>query len=193
MTIDTPHTATERAAPPTPTRWRRDRWDEPATIYFWSGRRGQFEAFSNFAATPFPMPAWHDNAQVVDFATGEHAFQAAKSRSAADHERIRLARGPLEAKRAGRRVALPADWNRQRTHVMLAVVRAKFTVPELGELLLSTGERILAEDSPYDPVWGCRDRAGGYTGQNLLGRALMCVRDELRYAAGRDDTPEPER
>jgi len=38
----------------------------------------------------------------------------------------------------------------------------------------------IAEDSPYDPLWGCRDRAGGYTGANLLGRALMRVRDELR-------------
>ena len=66
---------------------------------------------------------------------------------------------------------------------MLAVVRAKFAVPALGELLLCTGDRILAEDSPYDPVWGCRDRSGGYTGQNLLGRALMRVRDELRHAA----------
>jgi len=27
---------------------------------------------------------------------------------------------------------------------------------------------------------GCRDRSGGYRGQNLLGRALMRVRDELR-------------
>ena len=136
------------------------------------------------------MPAWHDHSQVVQFATGEHAFQAAKARTAADHERIRLARSPLEAKRAGRRVALPADWNRQRTHVMLAVVRAKFAIPELGELLLSTGDRILAEDSPYDPVWGCRDRAGGYTGQNFLGRALMRLRDELRHAASGADMPE---
>ena len=70
---------------------------------------------------------------------------------------------------------------------MLTVLRAKFAVPELRELLLSTGDRILAEDSPRDFVWGCRDPAGGYTGQNLLGRALMRVRDEARYAARRHD------
>jgi len=28
-------------------------------------------------------------------------------------------------------------------------------------------------------VWGARDPDGGYGGQNLLGLALMCVRDEL--------------
>ena len=193
MTTDTRHLPTERAALPAPTRWRRERWDEPGTIYFWSGRRGPHRRFSNFAETPFPMAAWHDPSLIILFDSGEHGFQAAKGRDEAEHERIRLAGSPLEAKRAGRRVALPADWNRRRTHVMLAVVRAKFAVPELRALLLSTGDRILAEDSPYDPVWGCRDRASGYTGQNLLGRALMRVRDEHRCAAACQDTPKPVR
>lgn len=97
-------------------------------------------------------------------------------------ERIRRAPTPLAAKRAGRRVALPSDWNRRRGHVMLAVVRAKFADGDLRELLLSTGDQLLAEDSPYDALWGCRDCRGGYTGANLLGRALMRVRDELRAA-----------
>jgi hypothetical protein len=30
-------------------------------------------------------------------------------------------------------------------------------------------------------AWGCRERAGGYTDQNLLGRALMRVSDEARH------------
>jgi ribA/ribD-fused uncharacterized protein len=167
-------------APVDPHRWRRERWDEPGTIYFWSGRADRFPAFSNFAETPFEMLVWYDGETIAMFATGEHAFQAAKATTAAEHERIRLAPSPLAAKRLGRRTALPADWERRRTHVMLAVVRAKFVVPSLRELLLSTGQRILAEDSPYDSVWGCRDRSGGYGGQNLLGRALMRVRDELR-------------
>lgn len=168
--------------PPTydPRRWRRERWDEPGTIYFWSGRDGPYEAFSNFAATPFVMPAWHAELGDVEFPSGEHAFQAAKAATADDHERIRLARTPMAAKQLGRRVALPADWTVRRTHVMLAVVRAKFARGELRALLLETEDALLAEDSPYDAVWGCRDRAGGYTGANLLGRALMRARDELR-------------
>ncbi len=28
---------------------------------------------------------------------------------------------------------------------------------------------ILAEDSPYGKLWGCRDKRGGYTGVNYLG------------------------
>ena len=168
--------------PPTydPRRWQRDHWDEPGTIYFWSGQGSPHESFSNFAATPFTMAAWHAELGDVEFATGEHAFQAAKGPTALEHERIRLAHTPMGAKQLGRRVALPADWSVRRSHVMLAVVRAKFARGTPRELLLSTADALLAEDSPYDPVWGCRDRAGGYTGANLLGRALMRVRDELR-------------
>ena len=169
---------------PTPTydprRWRRERWDEPGTLYFWSGRGGPHEAFSNFAATPFVMAAWHAELGDVTFATGEHAFQAAKAATLDEHEAIRAARTPMGAKQAGRRVTLPHDWSSRRAHVMLTVVRAKFAGDALRELLLSTGDALLAEDSPYDALWGCRDRRGGYTGANQLGRALMRVRDELR-------------
>jgi predicted NAD-dependent protein-ADP-ribosyltransferase YbiA (DUF1768 family) len=42
-----------------------------------------------------------------------------------------------------------------------------------------TQTRPLAEDSRSDFVWGARDRDGGYGGQNLLGLAVMRVRDEL--------------
>jgi ribA/ribD-fused uncharacterized protein len=163
-----------------PTRWRRERWDEPSTIYFWSGRGGEYQSLSNFAATPFVMAAWQSELGVVEFATAEHAFQAAKAANASEHERIRLAATPLDAKRAGRRAQLPGDWDRRRLDVMLTVVRAKFAAGPLRDLLVGTGDRLLAEDSPYDAVWGCRDRMGGYTGANLLGRALMRVRDELR-------------
>jgi ribA/ribD-fused uncharacterized protein len=167
---------------PAQPRWRRDCWDEPGTIYFWSGRGGQFESFSNFAITPFAMPSWQHPSEIVTFPSGEHAFQAAKARTITEHERIRLAASPLAAKRLGRRASLSASWDQQRRIVMLTVLRAKFAVPELGQLLLSTGDRLIAEDSPYDPAWGCRDHAGGYAGENLLGRALMRVRDELRAA-----------
>ena len=45
--------------------------------------------------------------------------------------------------------------------------------------MLLTHTRPLAEDSPSDFVWGASDSDGGYGGQNLLGLALMRVRDEL--------------
>lgn len=61
----------------------------------------------------------------------------------------------------------------------------------LKELLLATGDRELVEASPFDRVWGIGFRAGDALrvsrdqwGANLLGKALMRVRDELRNEAG---------
>lgn len=135
---------------------------------------------SRLAGAPGRFAAWHAELGDVEFPSGEHAFQAAKAATVDEHEAIRLARTPMAAKQLGRRAALPADWTTRRPHVMLAVVRAKFARGDLRALLLDTSDAVLAEDSPYDALWGCRDRAGGYTGANLLGRALMRVRDELR-------------
>jgi ribA/ribD-fused uncharacterized protein len=60
--------------------------------------------------------------------------------------------------------------------------------PDLKAFLLGTGDKVLVEASPFDPVWGIgldeRDRASGdpkeWPGLNLLGFILMQVREELR-------------
>jgi ribA/ribD-fused uncharacterized protein len=171
------------AGPVDPRRWRRASWDEPGTIYFWSGRTGEHQAFSNFnEGHAFPMTCWLDPTLTVEMPDGEHAFQTAKAATMAQFHRICPPRVRSRPRRAGGRgsIRLPADWNQRRAQVMLAVVRAKFADGELRELLDCTGEHLLAEDSSCDSLWGCRDKRGGYTGQNLLGRALMRVRDGNR-------------
>lgn len=76
---------------------------------------------------------------------------------------------------------LRARWREyHRYRVMLDGLRLKFALRELAALLERTGERWLAEDSPSDFEWGCRNAQGGYTGLNLLGRAIMRVRAERR-------------
>nr|WP_235028283.1 NADAR family protein [Caballeronia choica] len=66
--------------------------------------------------------------------------------------------------------------------------REKFTQhPGLRTLLLATAPTELVEASPYDLIWGVGlgERDPGITdkskwrGQNLLGKALMKVRDTL--------------
>ena len=58
-------------------------------------------------------------------------------------------------------------------------LRGKFAFEPYRSALLLTHPRPLAENSPSDFAWGCRDTQGGYGGQNLLGLALMQVRAEL--------------
>lgn len=124
----------------------------------------------------------------------EQFMMAEKARLFRDDDalhRIMQAYDPLEQKKLGRRVQGYDDalW---KEHCFDAVVRgnmAKFAQNEkLRDFLLSTGDKILAEASPKDEVWGigldeespdavCPRR---WPGANLLGFALMEVRERLR-------------
>lgn len=98
---------------------------------------------------------------------------------------------PLECKRLGRQVT-PFDevvWNERGLEAMRRVVAAKFAQnPHLARQLLDTGDRVLAEASPYDRIWGIgwgeSDReaqdVSRWKGRNLLGQVLMEVRQSLR-------------
>lgn len=98
---------------------------------------------------------------------------------------------PMEQKKLGRRVQGYNDavW---KLHSFDAVVRgniAKFSQNlKLRDYLISTGDKILVEASPKDAVWGIGlDEESPdainpirWPGTNLLGFALMEVRDIIR-------------
>jgi len=80
-------------------------------------------------------------------------------------------------------------WNMVKREIVINGNKLKFSQnSELKEYLISTGNRILVEASPYDKIWGIgmRSDEDGVTepakwkGQNLLGFALMEVRDNLK-------------
>ena len=96
---------------------------------------------------------------------------------------------PHNVKHLGRKVQNYDDtvWNSERYQVMVECLRCKFTQNKvLKEKLLKTKPQTLYEASPYDKIWGIglskKDAAhcdpNNY-GQNLLGKALMEIRDEL--------------
>lgn len=132
------------------------------------------------------------NAQVLFegafYNNNEAAFQAAKMKNPADRKNVmfdcdgmRLAFTQMPAKyakRHGRRVTLRDDWENIKYDVMLAIVRDKFTRhTELKAKLLATGNEPLEEGNTWgDRTWGTVNGVG----QNLLGKILMQVRDELR-------------
>jgi ribA/ribD-fused uncharacterized protein len=57
----------------------------------------------------------------------------------------------------------------------------KFTrYPELGEILLSTGNAMIVEHTRNDKYWGDGGDGGtGEKGKNMLGKLLVKVRDEV--------------
>ncbi|HDR9103407.1 TPA: NADAR family protein [Burkholderia vietnamiensis] len=98
---------------------------------------------------------------------------------------------PAELKAMGRSVQnfVELVWQRERLDIMVAGCYAKFSWnSRLGDELLATGDRILVEASPSDRIWGIGLRATDadaldprkWRGLNLLGQALMHVRDRLK-------------
>jgi ribA/ribD-fused uncharacterized protein len=152
-------------------------WNGESTVYFYGG------PLSNFAPTPgLKLPfGYHGHFENdrVPVATVEHWFQACKATSRRQFDVILASGTATIAKRAGRAADLRPDWEQIKHQVMLCALRGKFALEPYRSALLLTHPRPLAEDSPDDFLWGCRDARGGHTGQNLLGRALMQVRDEL--------------
>ena len=152
-------------------------WSAERTVYFYGGW------LSNFAPTPgLRLPCGHhgrDDNDRVPVPSAEHYFQACKATSRRQFDLILACGTAAAAKRAGRETDLRPDWEQVKSEVMLHALRGKFTLEPYRSALLLTQPRPLAEDSPSDFVWGARDPDGGYGGQNLLGLALMRVRDEL--------------
>src|SRR4051812_29852041 len=152
-------------------------WTGEGTVYFYGG------PLSNFAPTPclrlpFGYHGHHEPDRVPVKST-EHWFQACKATTRAQFDVILASASPAIAKRAGRATELRPDWEQIKYQVMVCALRGKFALEPHRSALLLTHPRPLAENSPDDFVWGCRDPEGGHSGQNLLGRALMQVRDEL--------------
>jgi ribA/ribD-fused uncharacterized protein len=98
---------------------------------------------------------------------------------------------PSVAKDLGREVRNYNDeqWSVVRFGYMVDVCFEKFKQnPHRLETLLSTGDRIIVEASPHDRVWGVglhwTDEKildeKNWKGENLLGKALMRVRDGLK-------------
>jgi ribA/ribD-fused uncharacterized protein len=104
---------------------------------------------------------------------------------------ILAAKHPGEAKKLGREVQGFDEtlWLEHRSDIVLRANLAKFGQQEaLRTFLLNTGDRILVEASPDDQIWGiglAEDHPDAavpdrWKGLNLLGFALMEVRDRLR-------------
>lgn len=139
---------------------------------------------------------WESSFKVdnVTYKTAEHWMMAKKAELFEDDEileKIIQASSPAEAKKLGREVKNYVDsvWLENRYEIVTQGNFHKFSQnSDLKEFLLNTKDRILAEASPVDAIWGIGMASDHkdihnpekWQGLNLLGFALMEVRDELR-------------
>lgn len=165
--------------------------EQPTVIYFW----GHTPNPKKITTACFSQ--WYDCWFEVDgmaYHTTEQYMMAEKARLFKDGEvleEIMTAEHPSKYKKLGRKIRgfVPEIWDAHKYDIVVKGNKAKFSQnPELKEFLISTGDAIIAEASPYDKIWGIgldRETAekGGvkdWQGENLLGCALMDVRDWLK-------------
>lgn len=125
---------------------------------------------------------WKATFKIYDreWLTVEHAYQAQKCTDQTEYDAIHQAAKANDARLLGQKVKMRENWDSIKYSVMEECVRAKFQQhQDLREQLLATGDEELIEDSPVDWYWGCG--ADG-KGQNMLGKILMAIREELKAA-----------
>jgi ribA/ribD-fused uncharacterized protein len=161
-------------------------------LFFWGhqpAKNGQItkSCFSQWYPAPFTVDGNF-------YATAKHWMMAAKARLFGDEEalaEILESSDPHTAKSVGRKVKNFEDnvWKQNARRLVTEGNLAKFSQNiELKSFLLATNESVLVEASPYDRIWGIGLKANDqrcehpdtWQGQNLLGFALMDVRDESR-------------
>ena len=133
--------------------------------------RDEYRFLSNFYPSPLEYRHWQCR-------TAEHAYQASKALSILDRKRILAAPTPGEAKRLGAKIRISDTWRGSRTPTMRAIIRAKFYQNEdlKGKLIATGGEELVEVNYWRDTFWGvCNGK-----GQNLLGKILMEVREQIK-------------
>lgn len=133
-----------------------------------------FTGHHRFLSNFYPSPIEVDG---LVYPTVEHAFQAAKTDSVIEKEKIRRAQKPGTAKAWGKKVTLRGDWEQVKVGIMLSLLRKKFHDKVLRSMLLATGDEKLVEGNFWgDTFWGVYKGKG----QNMLGMLLMEVRREVQ-------------
>ncbi|EJH4942517.1 NADAR family protein [Listeria monocytogenes] len=129
----------------------------------------------------------------VEYNCAEQFMMAEKAKLFNDmemREKILAAKHPKQAKDFGRLIrGFQEDiWLKNRFNIVMRANQAKFSQnEELKKFLMQTKKRILVEASPVDKIWGIGMAADNknvenplyWKGLNLLGFALMAVRDKL--------------
>ncbi len=158
-------------------------------IFFWGHRQSKEvtkSCFSQWYESPFDVDG-------QEFKTAEHFMMHRKARLFGDQAsavKAIAADTPKDAKAVGRSVQGfdQAIWECSRFDIVVEANIAKFSQhPGMLEYLISTGESVLVEASPYDKIWGIGLAADSprcqspseWDGDNLLGFALMEVRESL--------------
>ncbi len=143
--------------------------------------RNEYRFLSNF----YPSKIHYKG---ITFPTVEHFYQAMKSNNKSDWIKISKLETPGKSKRAGRKLTLRKNWDVLKRSFMIWALKEKFNNNDfkLKDMLIETKDFELIEGNTWhNNIWGncyCK-RCIRIEGENLLGKFLMKVRDEIIIAA----------
>jgi ribA/ribD-fused uncharacterized protein len=159
------------------------------------------DVFSNWHRSPFVYKGHRFNC-VEQFMMFSKAKMFGDDKAAAA---VMATSDPRQQKALGRAVKGydDATWSSRRLNIVTVGCREKFLQnPSMLAELLATGTTMIVEASPYDRVWGiglgqddpkALDRKQ-WRGENLLGQALMTVRQVLSAERSAEPAaPAPQR
>ena len=134
------------------------------------GFSGYYRFLSNFYPCEFEIDG-------IIYPSSEHYYMCQKTTDMAKRQEILDSENPGRAKRLGRALKLRPDWDEKyKNKAMMTALVAKFSIPDLKERLLATRGFYLEETNHWnDTYWGVCNGVG----QNMLGRMLMFIRDNL--------------
>ncbi len=158
-------------------------------IFFWKPNSDTIDksCFGQWQSSYFEV-------DIDEYNCAEQYMMAEKARLFEDkeiEEQIMQTFDPKEIKALGKKVKNfnQTVWDKAKYSIVLNGNYYKFTQnKEMRDFLLSTGDKILVEASPLDTIWGIGLKEENpkahhpqtWRGKNLLGFALMEVRDELK-------------
>lgn len=161
-------------------------------LFFWGHRPSRDGSIIKSCLSQWWPAAFVEND--VRYATAEHYMMAEKAHLFGDHEireKILQKTSPKDVKDLGRQIrGFDAEmWDAHKYAIVRQGNYLKFSQnEELNQFLLQTTNKILVEASPVDAIWGiglAEDHPDArnpdkWRGENLLGFALMEVRDQLK-------------
>jgi len=162
---------------------------QPEYLFFW-GHTAKVAGVTDKSCLSqwWPAPFTVDS---VHYPTAEHWMMAKKAMLFNDleqYQNIITTDSPAKAKKLGRLVKNfdATIWSSNACSFVTEGNLHKFSQqPSLQDFLLSTGEAVIVEASPFDKIWGIGTKAyetdpHKWKGTNLLGFALMEVRTLLK-------------
>ncbi|KAI4752370.1 hypothetical protein E4T52_15252 [Aureobasidium sp. EXF-3400] len=173
--------------------------DSSEPIYFSSTREKPYGIFSQWRRCTFIDPKYPD----VEFNCAEQYMMYSKAQTFNSPEiaaEILTTTASAEQKKLGRKIKNFSDaiWDAVKFGIVERGNLLKFEQnEEFKKVLLDTGDRLLVEAAASDKVWGIGYTAAGAKkvsrerwGQNLLGKALMNVREKIRAGEAEEDEDE---